>query len=114
MRNRFKRALIATLGVVAVLSLAVIPAGGQARAYRAPRAADGKPNFNGIWQALNEAYWDVEAHAAGPGLVLDLGASNAVPGGEGIVECGDGELRSIRLGSGGSRNVYFDRGSTII
>ena len=86
MRNRFRRSIVVAIAAVAVLSLAVRPAGGQARTYKAPRAADGKPNLNGMWQALNEAYWDIEAHAAGPGLVLELGASDAVPGGMGIVE----------------------------
>src|SRR5262245_14201143 len=38
----------------------------QAQPYRAPRMADGKPNLNGVWQALNEAYWDIEGHAAAP------------------------------------------------
>ena len=52
MRNCLGSAFIVTLG----LTLAAISAGGQTRAYRAPRTADGKPNFNGIWQALNEAY----------------------------------------------------------
>ena len=66
MRKWLRRALMVSLG----LTLAVIPAGGQSRTYRAPRAADGKPNFNGIWQALNEAYWDIEAHAAAPSQVL--------------------------------------------
>jgi len=70
------------------LTLLVIPAGGQTQAYRAPRTADGKPNFNGIWQALNEAHWDVEAHAAGPSPVPDLGASHAVAGGLSIVDGG--------------------------
>ena len=93
MRHCLTRAVIASAGVAAVLSLAVVQAGGQAaggqaRAYRAPRTADGKPNLNGIWQALNEAYWDIEAHSAAPGAVLELGASNAIPGGLGIVEGG--------------------------
>ena len=29
-----------------------------------PARIGGKPNFSGIWQANNEAYWDLEAHAA--------------------------------------------------
>lgn len=86
MRHCLTRALLASAGVAAVLSLAAMPAGGQARSYRAPRTTDGKPNLNGIWQALTEAYWDIEAHSAAPGAVLELGASNAIPGGLGIVD----------------------------
>ena len=86
MRHCLTRALLASAGVAALLSLAAVPAGGQARGYRAPRTTDGKPNLNGIWQALTEAYWDIEAHSAAPGAVLELGASNAIPGGLGIVE----------------------------
>src|SRR5436189_4498594 len=57
--------------------------------YRAPRTPDGKPNLSGIWQALNEANWDIEGHAAGPGRVLALGAEDSVPPGLGVVEGGD-------------------------
>ena len=60
----------------------------QAPAYRAPRTADGKANLNGIWQALNEADWDIEGHSAAPGRVLALGAEDAVVPGLGIVEGG--------------------------
>src|SRR5881394_560299 len=81
MRNRFTGVVMVT-----ALCLAVTTAGGQAPAYRAPRTGDGKPNLNGIWQALNSAYWDIEAHAAAPGPVLELGAGYAVPGGPGVVE----------------------------
>ena len=89
MRNQFGRVIIRTATVAIGLWLAVATVTSQAPAYRAPRTPDGKPNFNGIWQALNTAYWDIEAHSAGPGPVLELGASGAIPGGLGVVE-GDG------------------------
>src|SRR4051794_15062527 len=84
MRNWLRSAVIVSLG----LTVAVIPARGQIRTYRAPRTADGKPNFNGIWQAVNEAYWDIEAHAAAPSPVLELGAAHAVAGGLSIIDGG--------------------------
>ena len=59
-----------------------------AAGYRATRTADGKPNLNGIWQALNEANWDLEPHAASQGPVVALGAEFSVPGGIGVVEGG--------------------------
>jgi len=74
--------------VVAYLLFAATLASAQAPAYKAPRTADGQPNLNGIWQALNEAYWDIEGHGAAPGPVLALGASAAVAPGLGIVEGG--------------------------
>src|SRR5882672_7782918 len=54
--------------------------------YRTPRAADGKPDLNGIWQALNSANWDIEGHAARPSQIVALGAAGAVPAGLGVVE----------------------------
>jgi hypothetical protein len=91
MRNPFGRlkmvTTIAAVGCGLVLAMTMVTA--QTPAYRAPRTPDGKPNFNGIWQALTTAYWDIEAHAAGPGQILELGASGAVPGGTGIVEGGE-------------------------
>src|SRR5437764_10094321 len=80
------------------------PAAAPARqTYAPPRLADGHPDLNGIWQALNEANWDIEAHNARPALalrqgpygpvpataVLPLGAVGAVPPGLGVVEGGD-------------------------
>ena len=66
MRDRLGRALIIVVGAITAVSLATLPIAGQARAYRAPRTADGKPNLNGIYQAITEAYWDIEPHAAAP------------------------------------------------
>jgi hypothetical protein len=71
--------------------------------YRAPRAPGNRPDFNGIWQALNTANYDIEAHVARPAMalrpgpfgpvpaapVLALGAVGAVPGGMGVVEGGE-------------------------
>jgi hypothetical protein len=53
--------------------------------YKAPRTPDGRPNINGIWQAMNTANWDLLSHAAEPGPVMTLGAAFAVPAGQGVV-----------------------------
>jgi hypothetical protein len=58
----------------------------QTPAYKAPRTADGKPNLNGIWQALNTANWDIQSHAAAAGPVPSLAAEFAIPPGPGVVE----------------------------
>ena len=79
-----------TTAVVAVLALAAKPASGQGQiTYKAPRTADGKPNLNGIWQAMGTAHWDIEGHAARAGPVVALGAAGAVPAGLGVVEGGE-------------------------
>jgi hypothetical protein len=54
--------------------------------YRAPRAADGHADLNGIWQAMNTANWDIQDHAARQGPVVALGASFSIPAGSGVVE----------------------------
>ena len=60
------------------------------------------PDFNGIWQAISSAHWDIERHLARPGLqlregpvvpvphqrILALGAVGAVPAGMGIIKGG--------------------------
>lgn len=43
------------------------------------------PNLNGIWQAVNTANWELEAHAAEAGPIASLGALLAVPAGTGVV-----------------------------
>src|SRR5215471_4106065 len=87
---------IAAMTAVAILPLA-------AQEFRAPRGSDGKPDLNGIWQALNEANYDIEGHVARPAMalrpgpygsvpaapVLALGAAGAVPPGLGVVEGGE-------------------------
>src|SRR6266702_1466467 len=110
MRHRFSGSMItlaiAAAAVSAVISVSVTRTSGQA--VRAARVG-GKPNFSGIWQANNEANWDLQAHAALPGAVMQpgiypydyarvpaapvlaLGAAGAVPGSLGVVQ-GDGQI----------------------
>jgi hypothetical protein len=45
----------------------------------------GKPDLSGIWQALNEANWNLEPHVATQGAVDSLGAIGAVAPGNGVV-----------------------------
>ncbi|HZS50550.1 MAG TPA: hypothetical protein VFA54_06810 [Bryobacterales bacterium] len=87
MRKRFQGLVIGIPAAAAALLLAAISAFGQSSAvYRAPRTSDGKPDLNGIWQALNTANWDLQGHAARPGPVVALGAIGATPAGLGVVE----------------------------
>src|SRR2546428_4217862 len=88
---RIFRALLVFVAVSAAVTAfsAQAPATGQAQGYRAPRTADGRPNLNGIWQAINEANWDLQPHAANFGRVVALGAEDAMPPGIGWVEGGE-------------------------
>jgi len=56
--------------------------------YRAPRTPDGKPNLSGIWQAINDADYDIQAHDARPGPLVVMGAWGGVPPSLGVVEGG--------------------------
>ena len=62
--------------------------GGPALPERLARVG-GRPNFNGIWQAFNTAYWNLESHSAEAlnGFPL-LGAIAAIPAGQSVVRGG--------------------------
>jgi hypothetical protein len=111
----FKASTLLTAVVAAAVGagaamLATRGAGSPASGANAvSRTADGKPDFGGVWQALNEAHWDLQAHEARPALVtqrgvydfeyarvpaapvLALGAAGGVPGSMGVVQ-GDGQI----------------------
>src|SRR4029077_7357779 len=92
MGNRYRKVIagFAASGVLLAVILTCTPyqAQTQAQQYRAPRTKDGKPDLNGIWQALNTANWDIEGHGAAPGPFWQLGAEFSVPPGLGVVEGG--------------------------
>ena len=93
----FSRALLVT--AAAVFATGALAASAPAKG---PRTKDGKPDLNGIWQAVNTANFDLEPHAAKAALalvpgqfvpvpcanVVAMGAIGAVPGGLGVVEGG--------------------------
>jgi hypothetical protein len=115
MRNRFTGVMVA-MAVAAAVSLTVMPLAGQAgrgtppaggaapgqgrgaapaqpagRGAATPRPARiaGKPNLNGIYQAINTAYWNLEDHSASDlKQFWQLGAIAAIPPGQSVVEGG--------------------------
>ncbi len=81
-----------TAVAAAVAAAATLTAGaGAAQAQEKDRPARimGHPNLNGIWQSMNTAYWNLEAHSA---TALDefwkLGALGAIPAGQSVVQDG--------------------------
>jgi hypothetical protein len=84
MRNRFFGAIL----TMALMSSALLPSASAQQVNR-PAAIAGHPNFNGIWQALNTAYWNLEAHSAeNIDNFWELGAIAAIPAGKSVVRGG--------------------------
>jgi hypothetical protein len=88
MRYINRIASFAALGVLLAVILQAQTPVQPAQPYKAPRTKDGKPDLNGIWQAVNSANWDLEGHGATPGPFWQLGAEFSVPPGLGVVEDG--------------------------
>jgi hypothetical protein len=81
--------MIAVVVATVAVFLTVQPLAGQSDDYQAERTADGRPDLNGIWQALGSHHWDLEGHAARPGPVVELAALGAIPAGLGVVVGGE-------------------------
>ena len=99
--TRFRlRDFVIALGTTALVSAALWMAAPASTQAARPARVAGKPNLNGIWQALNTANYELTSHNAraamamqpGPVVpvpatpVLALGAVGSVPGGIGVVE----------------------------
>src|SRR5260370_39587910 len=69
---------------VALGFLLEVSSAAQTPANHGLRTVAGKPDLNGIWQALNKANWDIETHGPSPGPSA-LGAIGSMPPGIGGV-----------------------------
>ena len=93
-----RRTIFSILACTAVAAMSA-----DAQTAEIPRTQDGRPDMNGIWQALGNAHWDIEPHAARAALqmqpgpvvpvpakpVLAFGAVGSVPSGVGVVVGGE-------------------------
>jgi hypothetical protein len=80
--------LPATLAAVLVVAV-TIPAASFAQDRARPERIGGKPNLNGIWQAINTANWNLEGHSAEQlEDFWQLGAIAAIPAGQSVVDGG--------------------------
>ena len=53
---------LSILAATAAALMMGVSAPALAQTTSQPATIDGKPNLNGIWQAVNEANWDIEGH----------------------------------------------------
>ena len=82
-----EKTLFGVTAIATVLSFMQAPASGQVPAVAKIAAApvhklvDGKPDLNGIWQALNTASWDIQDHSGQLGIPPGLGVveGNEIP-----------------------------------
>ena len=61
--------------VLSAVIAAAIPQIAASQDYEPPRTPDGRPDLQGIWQAMNTAVWNIQDHSAEYG----------VPAGQGVV-----------------------------
>ncbi|HEX4997481.1 MAG TPA: hypothetical protein VFY29_04620, partial [Terriglobia bacterium] len=70
---------IGAIAIVSILVIAAVAGAQTAGSAGLRRVAGGKPDFNGVWQALNTASWNLEDHTGALGM----------PPGQSVVEGGE-------------------------
>jgi hypothetical protein len=81
----------AAMTLCAATSYAQQKAAAPTKPARAARVA-GQPNINGVWQAMNTANWNLEAHSAEALKGFwQLGSLAAIPAGQSVID-GDGKI----------------------
>jgi hypothetical protein len=87
MRRSFQLFASASFAIGALAGCApAAPPSSAAPVDDTPRAADGKPDMSGIWQALGTANWNLLSHSPGPATLPEMGTLAAIPGGVGVVQ----------------------------
>lgn len=84
MHNRFTRTALAAAALWFAAN------GALAQKLDHPAKIGGRPNLNGIWQAINTAYWNLEGHSVEgfPKEFGMLGAIGVIPAGPSILKGG--------------------------
>jgi hypothetical protein len=68
------------------------PAQGRGAATPRPDRIAGRPNMNGIYQAINTANWNLEDHSASATAFWQLGAIFAIPAGQSVLTDNNGTI----------------------
>src|SRR5580658_9470237 len=105
MRHLFPPALLVMFCAV-FAALGQVPAS-QKLQTTISRTPNGTPDLTGVWQALNTANWDLQAHAADRGPDPAVGAIGAVAPGPGVVE--GGEIPYLPGAAAQRKQNYKDR-----
>jgi len=71
---------------------AAAPAQGRGAAAARPDRIAGRPNLNGIYQAINTANWNLEDHSASATSFWQLGAIFAIPAGQSVITDNNGTI----------------------
>ena len=85
-------AIAAALGTVSCVQQSGTDTGSESAGESGLERIAGQPNINGIWQTMNSANWNLEAHSA---EALEefwaLGSLAAIPAGQSVID-GDGKV----------------------